>query len=132
MEPLTVSVAEMVWLPGVFSVAVKVPTPFTSVLLAGSTTAPVAGKLVRPMRAISESMTAFHRNPEDASRMIVPTARRDEVGQAQRALAAMQESLRASLAQKTRLAALGAAVAKINHDLRGILATARLASDQPG
>lgn len=86
--------------------------------------------LVRPMRAISESMTAFHRNPEDASRMIVPTARRDEVGQAQRALAAMQESLRASLAQKTRLAALGAAVAKINHDLRGILATARLASDQ--
>jgi signal transduction histidine kinase len=42
----------------------------------------------------------------------------------------MQESLRAALAQKTRLAALGAAVAKINHDLRGILATARLASDQ--
>lgn len=85
---------------------------------------------VRPMREISESMTAFHRNPEDASRMITPRARRDEIGQAQRELAAMQESLRASLAQKTRLAALGAAVAKINHDLRGILATARLASDQ--
>ena len=33
--PLTVSVAVIVWLPDVFSVALKVPTPLVSVLAAG-------------------------------------------------------------------------------------------------
>ncbi len=37
MEAVTVSVAAMVWLPTVFSVAEKVPAPFVSVELAGST-----------------------------------------------------------------------------------------------
>jgi signal transduction histidine kinase len=41
----------------------------------------------------------------------------------------MQDELRHSLKQKSNLAALGEAVAKINHDLRNILATAQLASD---
>ena len=36
----------------------------------------------------------------------------------------MQAGLRAALRQKTRLAALGGAVTKINHDLRNILSTA--------
>ncbi len=42
----------------------------------------------------------------------------------------MQEGLRTALAQKTRLAALGGAVSKINHDLRNLLATAILLSDR--
>ena len=42
----------------------------------------------------------------------------------------MQEGLRAALQQKTRLAALGGAVSKINHDLRNILSTAALVSDR--
>ena len=42
----------------------------------------------------------------------------------------MQEGLRAALAQKTRLAALGSAVSKINHDLRNLLANAMLLSDR--
>jgi signal transduction histidine kinase len=42
----------------------------------------------------------------------------------------MQAGLRAALQQKTRLAALGGAVTKINHDLRNILSTARLVSDR--
>ncbi len=37
IEAATVSVAVMVWLPAVFSVAEKVPVPFVSVALAGST-----------------------------------------------------------------------------------------------
>ena len=41
----------------------------------------------------------------------------------------MQETVRQALRQKERLAALGTAVAKINHDLRNILSTARLVSD---
>jgi len=85
--------------------------------------------LVRPMRRITESMTAFREDPEDASRRIVPRGRGDEVGRAETELAAMQETVRQALGQRARLAALGTAVTKINHDLRSILATARLVSD---
>ena len=86
--------------------------------------------MVRPMRHITASMSAFRKDPEDASRVVRPSDRRDEIGFAEHELAAMQEGLRASLQQKTRLAALGVAVTKINHDLRNILATARLVSDR--
>ncbi len=86
--------------------------------------------MVRPMRHITASMSAFRKDPEDASRVVRPSNRRDEIGFAEHELAAMQEGLRASLQQKTRLAALGVAVTKINHDLRNILATARLVSDR--
>jgi hypothetical protein len=86
--------------------------------------------LVRPMRRITASMVAFRESPEDASRDIRPSEREDEVGVAERELVSMQEGLRASLLQKTRLAALGIAVTKINHDLRNILSTAFLMSDR--
>jgi len=69
-------------------------------------------------------------NPEDASRDLTPSRRGDEVGLAERELQSMQEGLRAALLQKTRLAALGVAVTKINHDLRNILSTAFLMSDR--
>ena len=86
--------------------------------------------LVRPMRRITESMSRFRAAPEDGTRTIAESGRADEVGIAERELAVMQAELRASLQQKTRLAAIGAAVAKINHDLRNSLATAMLASDR--
>ncbi len=86
--------------------------------------------LVRPMRRVTAAMTEFRDNPEDDSRVIVPGSRTDEVGIAERELAAMQSDLRTALRQKSRLAALGAAVAKINHDLRNSLATAMLVSDR--
>src|SRR5438445_1161832 len=85
--------------------------------------------LVRPMRRITGSMTSFRQDPEDATRRIVPSGRRDEIGRAENELAMLQETVRGALAQRARLAALGAAVTKINHDLRAILATARLVSD---
>jgi signal transduction histidine kinase len=85
--------------------------------------------LVRPMRRITASMMAFREDPEDASRMIAASGRKDEIGVAERELAVMQQTVRRALAQRARLAALGAAVAKINHDLRNTLATARLVTD---
>ena len=85
---------------------------------------------VRPMRRITDSMTAFHEDPEDETRTIVASQRTDEMGFAQRELAVMQNELRGALHQKTRLATLGAAVAKVNHDLRNSLATAILVSDR--
>jgi signal transduction histidine kinase len=56
--------------------------------------------------------------------------RSDEIGVAVEVLADMQSSLRQSLHERARLAALGAAVAKINHDLRNILSPAQLLSDR--
>lgn len=84
---------------------------------------------VRPMRALTASMVSFREDPEDGRRLIKPGTRADELGVAERELADMQRGLRDALMQKTRLAALGTAVTKINHDLRNILATAQLVSD---
>ena len=86
--------------------------------------------LVRPMRRITHAMIAFRRNPEDPARIIQASARRDEIGITERELGAMQRDIYGFLQQKARLAALGTAVARIQHDLRNILASAQLASDR--
>jgi signal transduction histidine kinase len=86
--------------------------------------------LVRPMRRVTSAMVSFRDNPENPANIIQASARRDEIGLAERELAAMQRDLYGFLQQKTRLAALGAAVARIQHDLRNILASAQLASDR--
>ncbi len=86
--------------------------------------------LVRPMGRITRAMVAFRENPEDPGRIVQATSRRDEIGIAERELAAMQRDIYGSLQHKTRLAALGAAVAKIQHDLRNILSSAQLASER--
>lgn len=85
--------------------------------------------MIRPIQRITTSMTAFRDDPEDESRTIEASDRRDELGIAETELGVMQQEVRAALRQKTRLATLGAAVAKINHDLRNTLSTAVLVSD---
>ena len=85
--------------------------------------------LVRPMRRITASMMNFREDPDDGSRVIAASRRQDEIGVAERELAVLQETVRQALGQRARLAALGTAVTKINHDLRNILATARLVTD---
>jgi signal transduction histidine kinase len=85
--------------------------------------------LVAPLRRLTQSMVSFRADPEDESRSIVPSNRADEIGLAQRELAQMQETVRQALRHNARLAALGTAVTKINHDLRNILSTVRLMSD---
>lgn len=86
--------------------------------------------LVRPMRRLTQSMVAFRAAPENPAALVSPSDRNDEIGLATRELADMQQGLLAALKHKERLAALGAAVGKINHDLRNILSTARLVSDR--
>ncbi|PWE18807.1 sensor histidine kinase [Marinicauda salina] len=85
---------------------------------------------VRPMRRLARAMTAFQEDPTDPSRTLPVSGRNDEIGQAEQALAAMQDDVRAAFRQRERLAALGGAVAKINHDLRNVLASAQLVSDR--
>ncbi|HSC18411.1 MAG TPA: HAMP domain-containing sensor histidine kinase [Rhizomicrobium sp.] len=86
--------------------------------------------VVRPMGRITRAMISFRQNPEDASRITDPSRRKDEIGIAERELAAMQREIYGSLQQRARLATLGMAVAKIQHDLRNILSSAQLASDR--
>ena len=86
--------------------------------------------LVRPMWRITANMVAFRADPENPSLIIAGSGRHDEIGTAEEELAAMQRELASMLHQKNRLAALGLAVSKINHDLRNLLASAQLFSDQ--
>ncbi|HYG91909.1 MAG TPA: HAMP domain-containing sensor histidine kinase [Azospirillum sp.] len=100
-----------------------------SLITAGLVFLALTGMLVRPMRRLTESMIAFRRDPEHAEPAFAPDARDDEIGVARRELVAMQDALGTALRQRERLAALGTAVTKINHDLRGILSTASLLSE---
>jgi signal transduction histidine kinase len=86
--------------------------------------------LVQPMMGLATNMVHFSAKPEDASRIMVPSNREDEVGIIERGLAQMQTELVQLLQQKNRLAQLGLAVSKINHDLRNMLGTAQLMSDR--
>lgn len=92
----------------------------------------LTGLLVRPMARLTKNMLRFSQNPEDATRIISPSSRPDEIGIAERELAYMQRELQQLLTQKNRLAQLGLAVSKINHDLRNMLASAQLISDRLG
>jgi signal transduction histidine kinase len=85
---------------------------------------------VRPMRRLTANMVGFGRAPEDATRIVQPSSRSDEIGIAERELAEMQRELAGTLHQKSRLASLGLAVSKINHDLRNLLSPAQLLSDR--
>ncbi len=86
--------------------------------------------LVKPLTRITRNMLHYSENPEDPERIMKASGRIDEVGVAERELASMQTELASLLAQKNRLAQLGLAVSKINHDLRNMLANAQLISDR--
>lgn len=86
--------------------------------------------IVRPVRRLTRAIAAFRDNPEDGRAVLSPSDRTDELGAAERELAAMQRQLAGTLQQKNRLASLGLAVAKINHDLRNLLSSAHLLSDR--
>jgi signal transduction histidine kinase len=86
--------------------------------------------LVRPIQRITRSMERFRADPEDPAARLPPSGRADEVGRAEVELDRMQADLRAALASRARLAALGEAVAKINHEMRNMLTSAQIASER--
>lgn len=85
---------------------------------------------VRPLYRITANMASFRADPEDQARILAPTSRHDEIGFVEHELAEMQRDLANTLLEKTRLANLGLAVSKINHDLRNLLSSAQLFSDR--
>jgi hypothetical protein len=86
--------------------------------------------IVMPIQRVIDSMRAYSERPEDATRIIQPSAGVTELHTAEETLQTLQTQLTASLKQRERLAQLGEAVAKISHDLRNILTVATLMADR--
>jgi signal transduction histidine kinase len=86
--------------------------------------------IVQPLARISRELQLFRERPEDTSADPPAIARSDEIGIVERELVEMRDRIRQALAQKTRLAALGAAVSRIHHDLKNILASGVLLSER--
>lgn len=86
--------------------------------------------IVKPIKGVVSAMSSYAQAPEDARRIIEPSAGVIEIREAEAALRLMQTQLTSALKQKERLAQLGGAVAKISHDLRNILTTAQLFTDR--
>jgi len=86
--------------------------------------------IVRPVKRLTANITAFDADPENVGGILTPTGRNDEIGVAEESLAAMERSVLDLLHERRRLAALGAGISKISHDLRNILASAQLMSDR--
>ena len=86
--------------------------------------------IVRPVGRLTRNMMAFERDPENEAAILDPSARHDEIGAAERGLFSLELRLQSLLAERRRLAALGAGISKISHDLRNILASAQLMSDR--
>ncbi len=100
-----------------------------SIIAGGAVYLALLTLVVRPMRRITESIEQFRDDPEAPSPPHV-MGRRDEIGRVEEELARMQDEVRHALRSRARLAALGQAVAKINHDLRNMLTSAQLASER--
>ncbi|MEL7272308.1 MAG: HAMP domain-containing sensor histidine kinase [Pseudomonadota bacterium] len=86
--------------------------------------------MIRPLQKLTGVMAAFSKEPEVADHIIEPSGRADEIGVAESQMSAMQKQVSGTLSQRRRLADLGLAVSKINHDMRNILASASLFSER--
>lgn len=86
--------------------------------------------IVTPIKGVVGAIQSYAAEPEDARRIIRPKARVRELREAEDALLQLQTELTHALKQKERLAQLGAAVAKVSHDLRNILTSAQLFTDR--
>jgi len=90
----------------------------------------MSAMIIRPVQHLAEDMTAFREDPERRRNRRGQSKRGDEIGQLEREFTDLKQSLRAAFRQRERLAGLGLSVAKINHDLRNVLASALLISDR--
>lgn len=113
-----------------FGINILILSVILSMIVAGLVFAALNIVLVRPIKQLTRNMVTFRQNPEDRSRHIAPSGRRDEIGIAERELHDMQAELASMLQQKSRLAALGLAVSKVSHDLRNMLSSAHVISDR--
>ncbi|WP_421905571.1 sensor histidine kinase [Mameliella sp.] len=101
-----------------------------SIITAGLLFLAVRSLLVKPIKGVVGHIGAYAEAPEDARRIITPSATVRELREAEESLQSLQTQLTQALRQKDRLAQLGGAVARVSHDLRNILTSAQLFTDR--
>ncbi len=113
-----------------YGIRILILSAVISVVTAGLLFIAVRFLLVSPIKRVVWAMQSYAAAPEDGRRIIEPQGGVTELHEAELALQSMQTQLTSALRQKERLAQLGAAVAKVSHDLRNILTTAQLFADR--
>ncbi|MCF6274297.1 MAG: HAMP domain-containing histidine kinase [Robiginitomaculum sp.] len=86
--------------------------------------------IARPIRKLASGLARFRKDPRKRTGVEKPVTRNDEIGQLEREFRDMKSGIRSALKQQERLATLGMAMAKINHDLRNVLTSTQLISDR--
>lgn len=85
--------------------------------------------VIFPLRRLVTDMTTFSRDPYRQGQDDLVLTPHNIISEARDALDTMTTATRNELVQRDKLAALGEAVAKINHDMRNVLSSAVLLSD---
>lgn len=85
--------------------------------------------VIFPLRRMVSDMTAFARDPYGNSSSQTVLTHQNIISEARDAFDTMTTATRNELVQRDKLASLGEAVAKINHDMRNVLSSAMLLSD---
>jgi len=86
--------------------------------------------IVKPIQRLAGGLAAFREDPRKRIGNGDKIKRRDEIGQLEHEFVDMKEGVRTAFQQQERLATIGMAMAKINHDLRNVLTSAQLISDR--
>jgi signal transduction histidine kinase len=113
-----------------YGIRILILSAFISFVTAALLFLAVRFLLVTPIRRVVGHIQSYAEAPEDARRIITPTAGITELREAEDALHKLQTELTQALRQKERLAQLGGAVARVSHDLRNILTSAQLFTDR--
>lgn len=113
-----------------YGVRILILSAVISIITAGLLFLAMRALLLKPIKRVVMDMQNYAAAPEDARRIITPTASVTEIREAEEALQKLEMDLTQALRQKERLAQLGSAVSKISHDLRNILTSAQLFTDR--
>jgi signal transduction histidine kinase len=128
---ITMDEAPLIKAMRAYSLRLLAVTLIMSSIVANLATVAITVMVLRPVRRLTNNLIEFGANPENASRrIIVPSGGNHEIACAEEELAIMQDVVVRELQEKKHLAALGLAVAKINHDMRNMLTSAQLLSDR--
>ncbi|HHL43582.1 MAG TPA: HAMP domain-containing histidine kinase [Hellea balneolensis] len=86
--------------------------------------------IVVPVKKLATGLANFRNDPRKRQTELPANFRKDEIGQLEREFVDMKDGVRLAFQRQERLATLGMAMAKINHDLRNVLTSTQLISDR--
>ncbi|MCE2518186.1 MAG: HAMP domain-containing histidine kinase [Alphaproteobacteria bacterium] len=117
--PIRIFLIESLGLVLFFAILIGVPVAFF-----------VERRVIRPLKRLAEDMTEFAHDPYQPRAGGIYAEGEAIISEAQQALGKLQQATRNELLQRDKLASMGEAVAKINHDMRNVLSSAVLLSDR--